>query len=30
MMTYMSISVVMIDLGNLHGQIFPPALGSPL
>ena len=29
MMTYMSLSVVVIDLGNLRGQIFSP-LGSPL
>ena len=27
MMTYMSISVVMIDLGNLRGQIFSPRTG---
>jgi len=30
MMTYMSLSVVMIDLGNLRGQMFSHTLGSPL
>ena len=30
MMPYMSLCVVMIDLGNLRDQIFFPALGLPL